>query len=72
LDIDERKNEAKITTSKFVRLPKFETLNLEIEMVRDLLERDNSHSTPCTVKTVRCRCHRRCSLYLDFCFVLDL
>ncbi len=37
--IDEVKKEAKIVTRKFVRMSKFEMLNLEIEMVRDLLER---------------------------------
>jgi hypothetical protein len=50
--VDESKNEAKITSTKFVRIPKFETLNLEIEMVRDLLEKTNT-TTVCSIKSVK-------------------
>ncbi len=51
INIDDSKNEAKITTTKFVRISKFEALNLEIQMVRDLLEKTNT-TTVCSVKSV--------------------
>jgi hypothetical protein len=52
INIDDSKNEAKITTTKFVRISKFEALNLEIQMVRDLLEKTNT-TTVCSVKSVK-------------------